>query len=487
MNRKHLYITLTAITIFAIAMVFPGCKKTLIENQQLQQTTSTIVDTEGVVGKQLENPYSVINMQKALNNLLGVLYDSKYAINPSHYYIKIKPHSEEDVDLLKRDSLLDLYHYPLDYDYGDGFGKPKCVMTPEGVPESFYASIPVNYPFPKVDYEILEELYIPEEIGSKGLPSNISVDELVYEALRITNNLDEDYLKGRWTPAGNIKTWDTNKNSYVPLVHVEVRARCWFTTRTGITNSNGDYTCNGTLGGKANYDIKFERYDFEIRDGWLSTAIIDGPKKQGNWNYEISEDEHVFWATIFRAASHYYFDNIKNLRRPPQNSFWNTQLKIRAHNEENDEYNGYHSPALRFLGLGCAIHIFNPQHLSDKIYGTTIHELAHASHWNMSSGGSYTNCDDIVAESWARGVQWELTGMKYSGYTPDYFGVYTGVVQDMIDGINGYDQVAGYTIRQIEDALLGKKTWNEWKNNIKNKYNNETEYYLDGLFNHWLP
>ena len=39
-------------------------------------------------------------------------------------------------------------------------------------------------------------------------------------------------------------------------------------------------------------------------------------------------------------------------------------------------------------------------------------------------------------------------------------GTYTGVVVDMIDPIGGTDQVTGYTIRQIEDALNGKTTWN---------------------------
>ena len=55
----------------------------------------------------------------------------------------------------------------------------------------------------------------------------------------------------------------------------------------------------------------------------------------------------------------------------------------------------------------------------------------------------------------------------------------------MIDRIGDYDQVAGYTIRQIEDALPGQLTWNAWKTNIKNLYNNATENNLDALFDFW--
>ncbi|HSW67782.1 MAG TPA: hypothetical protein VLH16_04310, partial [Bacteroidales bacterium] len=59
------------------------------------------------------------------------------------------------------------------------------------------------------------------------------------------------------------------------------------------------------------------------------------------------------------------------------NSFWATQLKYRAMNESSS-INGSHCPSCRFLGLGSAIKIYNPQHESQAIYGTTIHETAHA-------------------------------------------------------------------------------------------------------------
>ena len=47
------------------------------------------------------------------------------------------------------------------------------------------------------------------------------------------------------------------------------------------------------------------------------------------------------------------------------------------------------------------------------------------------------------------------------------------------------DDVHGYTIRQIEDALIGQREWNGWRDNIKNRYNNETEENLDELFAYW--
>ena len=125
-----------------------------------------------------------------------------------------------------------------------------------------------------------------------------------------------------------------------------------------------------------------------------------------------------------------------------------------------------------------------------NIYATVIHEIAHASHWNIVGKSNMIDTEIAVIESWARGVEWKLTNMVYPDlYFPNYFPIYTGVVEDMIDGIDldpdKHDLVEGYTIREIEDVINGVMTMNKWKNNIKNSYENETEENLDALFDYW--
>jgi hypothetical protein len=103
--------------------------------------------------------------------------------------------------------------------------------------------------------------------------------------------------------------------------------------------------------------------------------------------------------------------------------------------------------------------------------------------------GKYNDTERIVKESWAGGVQWSLTRMVYPNFSNYYEGIYTGIVEDMIDGEpypNSHDQVSNYSILQIEEALTNQKTWSSWKINIKNKYYNETENKLDALFDYWL-
>ncbi len=126
------------------------------------------------------------------------------------------------------------------------------------------------------------------------------------------------------------------------------------------------------------------------------------------------------------------------------------------------------------------------------IYGTVIHELAHAAHWNQGRW-VFHDTDDYVSESWARGVQWALTRMIYGtsyvvGFSSDY-PEYTLVVVDMIDDEKNNtkvsESVSGYTLSQIENAMIGKKTWSSWRDHIKSKYNNSAENQLDALFSAW--
>lgn len=283
-------------------------------------------------------------------------------------------------------------------------------------------------------------------------------------------------------------------SGYAPVEGVEVKARRWFTTHKGTTNSQGYYSCDGTFKRDANYSIDWDRHNFSIRSGTVEQASYNGPKKDGDWNLDIKGDKSQYYAQIFRAAHHYYYKDIAGLRRPPENEFLKPQMKIAAIYEENGS-NGNCAAWRRTLGILSWIKIYNPQHNSQEIYGTVIHELSHASHWDMDHG-DYNDTEDKVKESWARGVQWYLTKMIYPAYSggPTKRGEYTQVVVDMIDSSsdinNGselltQDNVTGYTIRQIEDALNGQEKWDGWKNNIKNKYYNETETNLDALFTYW--
>ena len=188
---------------------------------------------EITLGKQLENPYSVENMQKAYNNLRSSSargLGRNIEIKTTHLYLRFKPKNEEELDLLKKDSTLNLYEYPLDYEIseeGDYYHEPEI---PEEMPTYQYTAVKADKELPNVPYDLLANLFLPDEdddseedtTASRSFSQSLDVDRLVDEALRITGNLEENSVssrvsrrRSRWRPSGKITVWDTNKWKYV--------------------------------------------------------------------------------------------------------------------------------------------------------------------------------------------------------------------------------------------------------------------------------
>ncbi len=87
---------------------------------------------------------------------------------------------------------------------------------------------------------------------------------------------------------------------------------------------------------------------------------------------------------------------------------------------------------------------------------------------------NYHDAEEKMVESWAAGVQWYLTRMVYSKYrgrpegTPNYTNVVVDFVDSQIDdGQNNDkpdaqgDNVGGYTMLQIESALIDCNKWDK--------------------------
>lgn len=105
------------------------------------------------LGKQLENPYSVDNMKKAWRNLqenenaYRMMTDS---ISTTHLYLKFKPANEDELSLLKEDSTLDLYTYPLDYEIPEGLDHYHDPEIVDSLPTYQYCAVPLDKKLPAV-------------------------------------------------------------------------------------------------------------------------------------------------------------------------------------------------------------------------------------------------------------------------------------------------------------------------------------------------
>ena len=413
-----------------------SCQKEFVSLQSELPPASSQIITDGmtVLGQQFENPYSVENMRKALENLspktrAGI---TDMDIQPTHYYVKFHPRSAEELDILAQDSTIIWYEIPLDYEIEEYGGYYHDPTIPDSLPTYQYASIEVaKWPAVSnigVEYEILSDLFIPDEdkdeedddgiMTRSGTKWNEALtDALVEESLRMTGNEEdgesEQQTRGRskWRPAGRITAYDNIVGGAIPLNYVRVRARRWFTTHIGYTNANGYYSCNGRFKRPANYSIAWETSRWDIRDGNIVQAYYNGPKKTGNWDLYISANKSIRYATIHRALYRFYYGNTNGLKRPTNSRKEKIAYLHKKGNGINGDYNRQWG-----MGVWSDIRIYgqgnNGWREMSEVFSTTCHELGHAAHYT-NNRNTYGKCKTNLIESWARCVQYILTNQEY--------------------------------------------------------------------------
>ncbi len=558
----------------ATLTIFNGCQK---DDEFYEKTNPLEKDVshefyEGqmILGEKLKNPYSVENMQKAYDNLQADnTLKSAVNIKTTHYYVRFRPKSFQELNILTRDTTLHIYDYPLDVEIKRGGTHYHDPSIPRNQITWQYTVVPVDYVFPDIQHQKLADLFLQEETGELEELKSGSIDyfdwlTLETEALRITGNLDENEVNGvelkstSWRPRGTIRVHDdiltstttnaifdyweyfpcpedtenpdapsdpnefqdfeqeckravyryeTSSSHFIPLEGVEVRANRWFTTHTGYTDINGNFTCDGTFVRDANYSIKWERWDFDIRDGQYGQAYFNGPKQSGPWHLNIEQSltpkSHLF-AHIFRAAHTYYYDHNRwGIKAPPRRDGALGALQHRLHIAGFDEPGRSKYYTFKEFVLAAQIKVYRDNGNSKEVFGTTIHELSHASHWEIGYSTSQYVVDAIFSgvrlpESWATGVETvildDIYGTNYSERKQNLR------ISDMTNGghWNGYtcthnqrdnghlfpdDDVENYTLSQLEVALsYSPASWWGWRDEIKNRFNNPTENHLDKLF-----
>lgn len=369
MIRKNSYrlLFLTLIGIFLYSCQNEFETETISPVQQVEPENMT------KLGEKLENPYSIVNMQRALDTILKEtrLANTQQArafrqtseiieIKATDLYVSFLPKDSLELDIIKKDTTLVLYDHPLDYEIeeqGEHYHDPDLA---EDQITWQYKVVKPDYEFPEIEHEVLSELFIPENSegyyeeestqGRRMYSKTYSLNKLETVALYLTDNLSEQEktqieeekkaaIRARrvciwficwnepdpWYPSGTVLIEDTELG-WQPVQGVKVRARRWFTTKIARTNSNG-YFRTGSFKRPANNSLVWETYQFSIREKWWwffsQQAWINGPKQKSPWNVNLTKhSKHWFHGTIFQAAYHYYYQNIKGLKRPPTNSFW---------------------------------------------------------------------------------------------------------------------------------------------------------------------
>jgi len=181
----------------------------------------------------VETVYNIVVFNKwSINNLKTEnKLKSSTEIDTTHYYIRYLPKTEEDIQQLKKDTTLELFDYPLDYEIGEGGTYYHDPSLPDTAITWQYCVVPKDYHFKPIQHEILSDLFIPELLEESHTKSTVGslnedfINQLVDEALRITGNLENENngnksvnRRRKWTPSGYIKVYDDIKTGLTLLL-----------------------------------------------------------------------------------------------------------------------------------------------------------------------------------------------------------------------------------------------------------------------------
>ena len=525
--------------------MFSCQKDELTTNLENQTEINSDLEPKGmmVLGKQLENPYSVENMKKAYESLkssgtLKSVTTDTFKVVTNTLYIRFLPKDSSDLKTLWADTTIELFDYPMDYEIveeGFYYHDPEI---PECQPTWQYTSVPVNYQFPEVQYEIIEECYIPEddEEDETELKSSYLGDfygQLEFEAFRITGNLNEEstlkssngIMAKKKKPAGTIrvdnnaiKSRSSTKIGLEGVMKVKVRVHNFVKWDSKYTGEDGKYKMDKYYRTNIHYAVVFQNETgFTVWGNWASFACANynmGWHSNSGYSRDIYTNSDAWlWASVNNAA-YIYREKLCpkfGVSKPP------TYTTIWARNKSNSKWAGS-APMLRHVAFtdaelnsmdipatfssddnswylgGFLPDVFIYKNTDSKtLYSIVFHELSHASHFSKVGQAYWKKYITHIVNNRGYGKGTEI----YAGYTGvgemwgNYFG--NGIcIRDYFGSFSGYfdyeedwykpgilmrlDDNDGFTPSEIYSCLtLDVNSHMKLKSKLKEKFTKDAQ------------
>ena len=392
-----------------------------------------------VLGSQLDDPYSIRNITKALENL----YSTKAAsveIKPTDSYIRFLPKDENDFALLE-DLGLDLLDHPLDYKIvreGDYYHDPKL---PDDAITWQYTVVPHGFEIPEgIVYEILDDCFIPDNTATKA--DWVDWEAVEREAFAVSGNQDLllPATKAGVQPSGRITIQDEEFNGGEPygLAGVKVVCNVFVKFASAYCNRDGYYTIPKTFSAEPRYRLMFSNskgfdigFNLILVPASMST-LGKGPASGVDANI-TSDSEIKLWRRAVVSNSAYDFidrcsEDDMDIKLPPRNlRIWlfgllqDSSTPMLRHGTLLDKtllgyYLGEYTPLLSLFLPDVTIGArYKDSYKS--LYAETVHELAHASHFSQVGKEYWDNYIFYIIESF---IEYGADG--YGGGTSELAG-----------------------------------------------------------------
>ena len=330
-----------------MTLLLTSCEKDydISENPQPNKSLAArgkIDDPKGelvILGKHLQNAYSVTTMQNAFDYYNSLYSTSPYkdrVVKATHKYIKIIPTTEDD--LIRLDKIADknnaivLSQYPLDYevlqegsDYIDSTYTGKIEYKPA------YTVIPIDSEF-EVPYVVLDKLYEPKDeefdVETIALAMSDWQDDLIADfgqevtMINVTSFIDGPNVTNRlfghkFTPSGFIRMhiYDTGGNEGLQFANLQTGRAVWWSAT--FTNDQGMFIATKSYRGKVRIRSTWRNFTATLRMTWyemIGFQVSDHVMTEtasNNWRvYEIfnaAEDQDIWCKGAVHNGTIKYF------------------------------------------------------------------------------------------------------------------------------------------------------------------------------------
>lgn len=397
-----------------MAMVWSCSDKASPDLPVLRETEEGTEHEMIVLGEQLEDPYSVENISKAVASLYPALAPG-YSVTTTDLYVRFLPENDEEFARLEELGVLLLDH-PVDYEIireGDYYHDPQI---PEDDITWQYAVVGNDFEFPEgIRYEILEKCHISEHapVTRGSVEEMLDWDLVEKEAFRLTGNeaLYCQPTKGEaYKPSGRIAIVDESLDDEpFGVKGVKVSCNSFVKFASAYTDEEGYYNIATSFNSSPRYRLIFKnKKGFAIGMNLLlvsASVSTMGRHSQAGFNTTITRksDRKLFTRAVVNNACYDYYTSCKtasgSISAPPANLriwlFRNLSVSSAVMMRQGTFIDGTLIGEL--LGeYSLILKMFLPDitlGLKDKddyasIYAEAIHECAHASHF-MQVGRNY--------------------------------------------------------------------------------------------------
>ena len=432
------------ITLVALAFLALSCSKEgLGTGRGLDYSYGRELPHERIVlGDRLENPYTTENMTKALQSLYPTKAD-RVDVKTTHLYVRFLPRTEQEVELLNSLGLV-MTDHPLDYDIlvdGDWYHDPSL---PEGSVTWQYAVVPPDFKFPAVPYEVIDECYISEN-DTATRADGIDWEAVERQSYILTGNADRIAVSTKGStkeqPAGRITIEDEHYSGGKPVGVAGVRVCCnsFVKYDYAVTDRDGYYKMEKSFSSNLRYRLVFENekgfsIGFNLVLVPASVSTLGRTEPTGvNMTVTKSSDEKLFKRCVVNNAAYDYISRCASedlaLAPPPSDlRIWlfhklSASSAVMMHqgtlvnHEDFKEFLGDYAGLLTYFLPDITIGTASAKDYS-TLYSSTIHEMAHSSHFTKVGADYWNNYIFYIVKSYLENhnmTYGDGTGL-FSGY-----------------------------------------------------------------------